>query len=99
MVTQFLTESPRQVADGRGAIHFFQFPARRGRRTVEGRLLVIPVRWIDGPPTATAFLSQPAVYLGPFCASIWIEGDSCYVCLVKGNENELHILQNRSAAT
>jgi len=99
MKTRYLTEHPRQLADGRGAVYFFQFPALRGKRTVEGRLLVIPVRWMTPPPSANAFLSSPAVYLGPFCASIWVEGEFCYVCLVKGGENELHTLQARAVAT
>lgn len=99
MKVRYLTEQPRQLADGRGAAYFFQFPSLRGKRMVDGRLLVIPVRWIAPPPAATAFLSRPAVYLGPFCASIWVEGEFCYVCLVKGGENELHTLQARAVAT
>jgi len=99
MRTRYLTELPRQLADGRGAVYFFQFPALRGKRTVEGRLLVIPIRWVDSPPAATAFLSRPAVYLGPFCASFWVEGEFCYVCLVRGGENDLQALQARAVAT
>ena len=103
MLTRFLTEPPREVADGRGAVYFFQFPARRGGATVQGRLLVVPVRWVESPPAATGFLSRPAVYLGrQFCASMWVEGEFCYVCLVKGGggENELHSLEmSRPVAT
>jgi hypothetical protein len=92
MSTRSIAGAPRRFPFGDAAVYFFQLPRRRGG-PVAGRLLVIPARSLSNLPAGTSFLADPAIYPGGgYCATVWVEGEFAYVCIVKGGENELQRL-------
>ncbi len=95
MRTQRLAVPPRRFSDQPNvAVYFFTLTSRKGT-SLEGRLVVVPRRFLKANevPLATSFLGAPVTYRIGFFTTAWVEGDFAYVCCLSGSENELRRLE------
>ncbi len=68
-------------ADASGLrVEVLRFAFRRRSRVIEGRLLVVPARWLADVPQSASFPNGPLRYTDQFAATWWIEGDYAFAC-------------------
>lgn len=93
MKTSAIQGAPRLLAVERvqTAVFFFQF-SRHGARRVQAALAAVPVSQLSPALNQRRFLATAPVVVGDLCATTWVEGNTAYVCCVRGTPSDLQEL-------
>lgn len=80
------------IDDRQAAAYQFMIPVRRNQ-TVNGWIVVAPANRIADPPPADSFQLASVRYENGLASVAWTEGNLVYVCVVRGGEEALRIVE------
>jgi hypothetical protein len=80
------------IDDRQAAAYQFMIPVRRNQ-TVNGWIVVAPANRITDPPPADSFQLASVRYENGLASVAWTEGNLVYVCVVRGGEEALRIVE------
>ncbi len=94
-------DAPRSLPVGRGGMGSHgataavsRFRVYAGARVVaEGWITAVPSAQVSDPPPQTAFASHDVRYQDGLANVAWTEGETVFVCFVRGNEATLKLLE------